>query len=50
MPHVKRLFEEISARSAAMRAKAPNDRHVFKTEVDAESRRNRLPQNVTNAA
>ena len=50
MPHLKRLFDEISARPAAMRANALKDRHAFKTEMDAEARRNMFPQNVTNAA
>jgi glutathione S-transferase len=45
-----RLFDEISARPAAMRANALEDRHAFKTEVDAEARRNMFPQNLTNAA
>jgi GSH-dependent disulfide-bond oxidoreductase len=50
MPHLKRLFDEISARPAAVRANALKDRHAFKTEMDAEARRNMFPQNVTNAA
>jgi GST-like protein len=50
MPHLKRLFDEISARPAALRANALKDRHAFKTEMDDEARRNMFPQNVTNAA
>jgi GST-like protein len=50
MPHLKRLFDEISARPAAARANALKDRHAFKTEMDEEARRNMFPQNVTNAA
>jgi GST-like protein len=50
MPHLKRLFDEISARPAAARANALKDRHAFKTELDAEARRNLFPQNVPSAA
>jgi GST-like protein len=38
-PNLKRLFDEISARPAAVRANALKDRHAFKTEVDEEARR-----------
>jgi len=50
MPNLKRLFDEVSARPAAVRANALKDRHAFKTEMDAEARRNLFPQNVTFAA
>src|SRR5471032_468144 len=50
MPNLKRLFDEISARPAAVRANALKDRHAFKTEMDGEARRNMFPQNLTNAA
>jgi GST-like protein len=40
MPHLKRWFDEISARPAAARASALKDRHAFKTEFDAEARQN----------
>jgi GST-like protein len=50
MPNLKRLFDEISARPAAVRANALKDRHAFKTDMDAEARRNMFPQNVTFAA
>lgn len=40
MPHLKRLFDEISARPAAARAEALKGRHAFKTEMDAEARHN----------
>jgi GSH-dependent disulfide-bond oxidoreductase len=50
MPHLKRFFDEISARPAAVRANALKDRHAFKTEMDDEARRNMFPQNLTNAA
>jgi GSH-dependent disulfide-bond oxidoreductase len=39
------LFDEISARPAAERAVALATRHHFKTEIDAEARRNMFPQN-----
>ena len=38
-PHLKRHFDEISARPAAQAANALKDRHAFKTEVDEEARR-----------
>lgn len=37
--HVKRWFDEISARPAAARAEALKDKHRFKEENDAEARR-----------
>ena len=39
MPHLKRWFDEISARPAALRAATLKDRHSFKAEFDAEARR-----------
>jgi GSH-dependent disulfide-bond oxidoreductase len=39
MPHLKRLFDWVSARPAAERAAALKDRHAFKTEFDEEARR-----------
>ena len=39
MPHLKRWFDEISARPAALRAAALKDRHSFKAEFDEEARR-----------
>ena len=39
LPNLRRLFDEISARPAAMRATAIKDRHAFKTEFDEEARR-----------
>ena len=50
LPNLKRLFDEISARPAAARANALKDRHAFKTDMDAEARRNMFPQNATFAA
>ncbi len=38
LPHLKRLFDLISARPAAARATAFKDRHTFKSEMDAEAR------------
>ena len=38
LPHLKRLFDWISARPAAERAISLKDRHAFKTEFDAEAR------------
>jgi GST-like protein len=39
LPHLKRWFDEISARPAALRAIALKDRRSFKAETDAEARR-----------
>ncbi len=39
-PNLKRLFDEISARPAAVRALAIKERHAFKTEFDEEAKRN----------
>jgi GSH-dependent disulfide-bond oxidoreductase len=39
-PHLKRLFDEISARPAAVRANDLKNRHTFKAEMDDEARRN----------
>lgn len=38
-PNLKRLFDEISARPAAVRANALKERHAFKSEFDDEARR-----------
>ena len=40
MPNLKRLFDEISARPAAQRAEALKTRFSFKTEMDADAKRN----------
>ena len=50
MPHLKRLFDEISARPAAVRANALKEKHAFKAEMDDEARRFMFPQNVPRAA
>jgi GST-like protein len=49
MPHLKRLFDEISARPAAARAEALKDRHAFKMEMDDEARRNKF-RHIAHAA
>ena len=38
-PHVKRLLDTVNARPAAVRAEAIREKHAFKTEFDAESKR-----------
>ena len=38
LPNLKRLFDTVSARPAAIRATAIKDRHAFKTEMDDEAR------------
>jgi GSH-dependent disulfide-bond oxidoreductase len=48
--NLKRLFDEISARPAAQAANALKDRHVFKTEMDEEARRNMFRHIVPPAA
>ena len=45
LPNVKRLFDEISARPAAARVDALNQKHTFKTEMDSEARKALFPQN-----
>ncbi|MCK9385384.1 MAG: glutathione S-transferase N-terminal domain-containing protein [Nevskia sp.] len=39
LPNLKRHFDEISARPAAVRANALKDKHTFKSEMDQEARR-----------
>jgi GST-like protein len=46
-PHVKRVVDEISARPAAVRAKALKDRLTLKAEFDEETRRALFPQNAS---
>jgi GST-like protein len=43
LPHVKRLVDEINARPAAQRVDALKQRHVFKTEFDAQARKAFFP-------
>lgn len=50
MPNLKRLFDEISARPAAVRANALKEKHAFKTEMDEDARRHLFPQNVQRAS
>ena len=46
LPNLKRHFDEISARPAAIKASALKDQFTFKTEFDEEARRNLFPQNA----
>jgi GSH-dependent disulfide-bond oxidoreductase len=48
-PHLKRLFDEISARPAAARANDLKNKHVFKAEMDDEARRNMF-RHIANSA
>ena len=45
LPHVKRLFDAVNERPAALRVAALKDRHAFKTEMDDVARRAMFPQN-----
>ena len=49
LPHLKKWFDEINARPAAVRAEALKTKHAFKTEMDEEARRNMFPQNIKRA-
>lgn len=44
--NVKRLFDEINARPAVIKAEAIRTRHTFKTEFDEDARRNWFPAHV----
>ena len=46
LPHLKRLFDEVDARPAAVRATALKERHAFKTEFDDEARRHMFRHTV----
>ena len=46
LPHVKRLFDEISARPAAVRTEALKTKHDYKTVVDDDARKVLFPQNA----
>jgi GST-like protein len=46
LPHVKRLFDEITARPAGQRAEALRTKHTFKTEMDDDARKIMFPQNA----
>ncbi|MDR5753396.1 MULTISPECIES: glutathione S-transferase N-terminal domain-containing protein [unclassified Caballeronia] len=46
LPYVKRLFDEINLRPAAVRAEALRTAHQFKTEMDEAARRELFPQNA----
>jgi GST-like protein len=45
LPNVKRLFDEISARPAAVAASALAAKHTFKTEMDEDAKAHMFPQN-----
>lgn len=44
-PHLKRYFEAVNARPAALRANTVGKEHRFKTEVDEETKRALFPSN-----
>ena len=46
LPNLKRWFDEINARPAAVRAEALKSKHAFKTEMDDDARRHMFPQNA----
>lgn len=50
LPNLKRHLDEINARPAAQRAEALKAKYTFKTEMDAESRKQLFPQNARLAA
>ena len=45
-PHLKRFFDEINARPAAIRASAYKDKYTFKAVWDDDARRHMFPQNA----
>ena len=45
LPNVKRLFDAVNERPAAVRASALKDRHAFKTDMDDAAKRAMFPQN-----
>ncbi len=48
-PHVRRLYDEISARPAAKAAEALGTKYTFKKDMDEDARRNLFPSNVAKA-
>ena len=48
-PHVRRLYDEISARPAAKAAEALGTKYTFKKDMDEDARRNLIPSNVAKA-
>ena len=50
LPNLKRLFEEINARPAAVRAEGLQAKFNFKMEMDDEARKHMFPQNARLAA
>ena len=49
-PNLKRLYETVDARPAAVRAIAIGKEHRFKTEVDEETKRAMFPSNYPEIA
>jgi GST-like protein len=49
-PKLKRLYETVDARPAAVRARAIGKDHRFKTEVDEETKRAMFPSNYPEIA
>ena len=45
LPNLKRHFDEVSARPAAIRANALKDKYTFKTEMDDDARKQLFPGN-----
>lgn len=43
LPHLKRMFDAVSARPAAQRVGALREKHAFKAEMDDEARRHMFP-------
>ncbi len=50
LPNVKRLLDTVNARPAAVRAEALKGKYPFKTEVDADARKQMFPSNARLAA
>lgn len=46
LPNLKRHFDEVNARPAAVRAEALKANYTFKTEMDDEARKQMFPQNA----
>jgi GST-like protein len=46
LPNLKRHFDAVSARPAAIRANALKDKYTFKTEVDEDARKHLFPGNA----
>ncbi len=46
LPHLKRHFDEVNARPAAVRAEALKAKYAFKTEMDEDARKQLFPGNA----